>query len=196
MDGTREQLDHEVSRSLGAEVHRLRSDRCWSLAELSVKAHYSVGYLSKIENGKKRVTAEMARSFDEVFDTGGVLTALLTIPQQRAPVHDEPEPLDVGRCPYPGLAPFGPEEARWFFGRAQVTADLVRRLDGNLGGGGPLAVVAPSGAGKSSLLAAGLIPALAAGALPGSPEWLVVTATPSAHPLTTLVDRVVAVTGA
>lgn len=187
MDGTRVQLDHEVYR----EVHRLRTDRGWSLAELSVKAHYSVGYLSKIENGKKRVTPEMARVFDEVFETDGLLSGLLVTREDHAPVVDEPEAPDSGPCPcpYPGLAAFGPEEACWFFGRAPVTADLIRRLDERLGGGAPLAVVAPSGAGKSSLLAAGLIPALAGGALPGSRDWPVVTTTPGAHPLGNLVDR-------
>ncbi|MGH3571639.1 MAG: helix-turn-helix domain-containing protein [Pseudonocardiaceae bacterium] len=190
MDGTRDQLDQAICREVGAEVHRLRSDRGWSLAELSTKAHYSVGHLSKIENGKKRVTPEMARAFDEAFGTGGVLTGLLATPEEPTPLTDEPESADVGPCPYPGLAPFGREEARWFFGRAPVTADLVRRLDERLGGGGPLAVVAPSGAGKSSLLAAGLIPALARGALPGSGDWLIVTTTPSAHPLSTLATRI------
>lgn len=196
MVGTQQPLDDDLYRSVGAEVHRLRSERGWSLAELSTKTHYSVSYLSKIENGKKRITPEMTHSFDEVFETGGVLTALLLVPQQRIPVHDEAESSDGGTCPYPGLVAFGPAEARWFFGREQVIADVVARLDECLGGGGPLAVVAPSGAGKSSLLAAGLIPALADGALPGSREWPVVTTIPGAHPLTTLVNQVAAMTRA
>lgn len=114
MAGTREQLDQALCREVGAEVRRLRSDRGWSLAELSVKAHYSVGYLSKIENGKKRVTPAMARGFDEVFDTGGFLIGLLATPEEPIPAADEPEPPDASPCPYPGLAAFGPEEARWF----------------------------------------------------------------------------------
>ncbi|MEV4364072.1 hypothetical protein [Nonomuraea sp. NPDC049625] len=32
-------------------------------------------------------------------------------------------------CPYPGLAPFTREHARWFFGRDRLTADLIDRLD-------------------------------------------------------------------
>jgi WD40 repeat protein/transcriptional regulator with XRE-family HTH domain len=196
MDGTRERLDRESSRKLGAEVRRLRIDRGWSLATLAKESHYSVGYLSKIENGKKPIAPEMARNFDEVFGTGGFLTGLLPTRVPPILVRDELEPRDTGPCPYPGLVAFGPGESHWFFGRAQVTADLLRRLDERLGGGGPLAVVAPSGAGKSSLLAAGLIPALAEGALPGSPDWPVVTVTPGAHPLSTLAGRFAAVTGA
>lgn len=45
-----------------------------------------------------------------------------------------------------------------------------------------LALVGPSGSGKSSLLRAGLIPRLRQGALPGSAHWYVLTITPGAHP--------------
>lgn len=54
-------------------------------------------------------------------------------------------------CPYPGLSAFGPEQSAWFFGRDTATAELLLRLDERLRTGGPVAVVAPSGAGKSSL---------------------------------------------
>jgi len=194
MTGIRERLSEDTWRIVGAEVHRLRTQQGWSLAELSRKTHYSAGYLSKIENGKKRITPQMASAFDEVFATGGILTALLAAREEPTPADEEPELSDAGACPYPGLVAFGPAEACWFFGREQVVADLIARLDERLGGGGPLAVVAPSGTGKSSLLAAGLIPQLAGGALPGSGDWPVVGTTPGAHPLATVVERVVAVT--
>jgi ABC-type methionine transport system ATPase subunit len=64
------------------------------------------------------------------------------------------------------MASFGPEEARWFFGRETATAQLTARLDQRLRGGGALAVVASSGAGKSSLLRAGLLPVLRRGRCP------------------------------
>jgi len=91
---------------------------------------------------------------------------------------------DVG-CPYPGLAPFTVEQAAWFFGRDRLTAILVSRLDACLAEGGPVMVVAASGAGKSSLLRAGLLPKAAAGALTpaGSRHWPQVVFTPGAHPL-------------
>ena len=56
------------------------------------------------------------------------------------------------------------------------------------GPGGPLLVVAPSGTGKSSLLGAGLLSALAEGRLPvpGSALWPRLMITPGAHPLQTL----------
>ncbi|MGW5154113.1 nSTAND1 domain-containing NTPase [Nonomuraea wenchangensis] len=89
-------------------------------------------------------------------------------------------------CPYPGLAPFGREHARWFFGRERLIADLLARLDGRLRTGGMQAVIAPSGTGKSSLLRAGLLTRLAGGALPGSAQWRYVLLTPTSTPLQTL----------
>ncbi|MBV9143401.1 MAG: WD40 repeat domain-containing protein [Pseudonocardiales bacterium] len=102
----------------------------------------------------------------------------------------------VQECPYPGLASFGPEQARWFFGRDQLTAALIARLDARLRVGGVQVVVAPSGAGKSSLLQAGLLPQLEAGALPRSSRWLRIVITPTAQPLAALATEIAALTGA
>ncbi|MGH3846453.1 MAG: helix-turn-helix domain-containing protein, partial [Pseudonocardiaceae bacterium] len=186
----------DAGSTIGAELRRLRTERGLSLAALARRMHYSKGYLSKVETGDKRITPEVARCADDALDTGGTLAALL--PDPPAPGGRAAEWGTAGTevCPYPGLAAFGPAESRWFFGRERVTADLVAQLDERLTGGWPLAVVAPSGAGKSSLLAAGLIPALARGALPGSSDWTVLRATPGAHPLAELAARVAAVAGA
>ncbi|SEB60503.1 NACHT and WD repeat domain-containing protein [Streptomyces sp. TLI_105] len=95
---------------------------------------------------------------------------------------------DGGQCPYPGLAAFGTEQARWFFGRDRPTAQLLIQVDRRLFTGGPLVVSAPSGAGKSSLLRAGLLPAIRRGALPvaGSADWPQVLITPTAQPMAAL----------
>jgi WD40 repeat protein/DNA-binding SARP family transcriptional activator len=59
-------------------------------------------------------------------------------------------------CPFKGLAPFEPDDAEFFFGRERLVEELVGRLQET-----PLlALVGPSGSGKSSLLRAGLLPAL------------------------------------
>src|SRR3954468_11598487 len=79
---------------------------------------------------------------------------------------------DPARSPYPGLVPFAPEDAAVFFGRQPETGRLVELLTSTLqrGPGRMVAVVGPSGSGKSSLLHAGLLPRLAR-----QPErWLVV----------------------
>ena len=81
-------------------------------------------------------------------------------------------------CPFMGLAPFDAAHAEYFFGRERLVAELVARLVGS-----PLlAVIGPSGSGKSSAVRAGLLPALADGALPGSESWRQVLMRPGAHP--------------
>ncbi|MDX1546562.1 MAG: hypothetical protein R3247_06225, partial [Rhodothermales bacterium] len=89
--------------------------------------------------------------------------------------------------PFPGLRPFGPGEDYLFFGREAQTDELLRRLRAHRF----VAVVGASGSGKSSLVRAGLIPALqsdqalADGSHPprGSAHWPVHIVLPSADPL-------------
>ncbi|EST28963.1 AAA family ATPase [Streptomyces roseochromogenus] len=84
---------------------------------------------------------------------------------QRQPA--EAPPLAGGVCPYRGLAPYRQEDARWFFGRERSTSALVTQLRAAERTGGLVMLVGASGAGKSSLLNAGLVPALRGGALRG-----------------------------
>jgi WD40 repeat protein len=82
-------------------------------------------------------------------------------------------------CPFKGLAAFESDDAEYFFGRERLVAELVARLVG-----APLlGIVGASGSGKSSLLRAGLLPALTAGVLPGSERWAHVLLRPGEHPL-------------
>ncbi len=84
-----------------------------------------------------------------------------------------------------------------FFGREQLTARLVNRLARRYQDGGPLVLLGASGAGKSSLLAAGLLPALRRGQLgvPGSTDWPRLLLTPSADPLTALASAIAGAIG-
>jgi WD40 repeat protein/class 3 adenylate cyclase len=84
--------------------------------------------------------------------------------------------------PYKGLRPFEEGDAPDFFGREKLTEQLVERL----GETRFLAVVGPSGSGKSSVVRAGLIPAVRGGGLPGSGDWLIAEMLPGAHPLAEL----------
>ncbi len=85
--------------------------------------------------------------------------------------------------PYKGLRPFQTADTRDFFGRERLTSALVQRM-GEAGEFARfLAVVGPSGSGKSSVVRAGLIPALWRGELPGSERWFVVDMLPGAYPL-------------
>ncbi|MFI0742343.1 ATP-binding protein [Streptomyces sp. NPDC021100] len=89
-------------------------------------------------------------------------------------------------CPYPGLAPFHPDQAQWFFGREELLTRLINHMDKQQRSGGLMAVVGPRGVGKSSLLAAGLLPALAAGAIPGADHTPHLLFSPSEHPMKAL----------
>ena len=78
-------------------------------------------------------------------------------------------------CPYPGLAGFGPADVELFHGRDRLVALALARLSA-----APLlALIGDPGAGKTSLLRAGLLPALTAGVLPDSGRWRQVVVTPS-----------------
>ncbi|MFN2590052.1 MAG: AAA family ATPase [Actinomycetota bacterium] len=81
--------------------------------------------------------------------------------------------------PYKGLRAFEEGDAPDFFGREELTAQLAQRLAQTRF----LAVVGPSGSGKSSVVRAGLIPALRRGAVEGSAEWPIVEVFPGARPL-------------
>lgn len=97
------------------------------------------------------------------------------------PAHAEAlRPTDV--CPYKGLARFETADAEFFFGREPLVAEAV----GHLVEGRFLALVGPSGSGKSSLLRAGLLHALAAGVIPGSDRSSCALIRPGEHPLDAL----------
>jgi transcriptional regulator with XRE-family HTH domain len=157
-----------TTHSFPTQLRRLRQERGLSLTDLARQTHYSKGYLSKIETGAKRATVDVARLCDQVLRAEGELLRLV----QQAPPRDAGVGYgpDTGEqrsgeaCPYRGLAAFTPQDAEWFFGREHATAALVERIFEQVGRG-PLMLVAPSGAGKSSLLNAGLVPALRRGDL-------------------------------
>jgi WD40 repeat protein/DNA-binding SARP family transcriptional activator len=80
--------------------------------------------------------------------------------------------------PYKGLRAFDETDAADFYGRAALVDELVHAVgDRRL-----VAVVGPSGIGKSSVVKAGLVPALRGGALPGSAPLLVTDMFPGSYP--------------
>jgi len=84
--------------------------------------------------------------------------------------------------PYKGLRPFHESDYEDFFGRETLTEQLLGRL-AESEAMSFLAVLGPSGSGKSSVVRAGLIPALREGALPDSENWFIVQMLPGEHPL-------------
>lgn len=81
--------------------------------------------------------------------------------------------------PYKGLRAFEEADAANYFGREELIEQLVKRL----GGTRFLAVVGPSGSGKSSVVRAGLLPAIRRGAIPESEGWWITDMFPGARPL-------------
>ncbi|MEY4749587.1 MAG: hypothetical protein RIQ60_1801 [Pseudomonadota bacterium] len=84
--------------------------------------------------------------------------------------------------PYPGLRAFEPHEAEIFFGREAHTDRLLAILQRERF----LAVIGPSGSGKSSLVRAGLLPGLAMGSLGTGSDWRVALLRPGDRPMRSL----------
>lgn len=97
------------------------------------------------------------------------------------PVAEPEEPASASepaRNPYKGLRAFTETDAVDFHGRDALIDELLQAVAShNL-----VAVVGPSGSGKSSAVRAGLIPALRAGGLPGSRRWLTTDMFPGSYP--------------
>lgn len=165
----------DLTGGVPLEVHEHASE--WARARVARRA----------EDAAERMTGARARlvaSRAEIADSVEVIQRLLE--QRRthlaARATDVEAALDLTilqSCPYKGLAPFEEKDADAFFGRERLVAELAARVPGSR----LLAVVGPSGGGKSSLVRAGLLPALAQGVLPGSEQWTVATLAPGAHPM-------------
>lgn len=90
--------------------------------------------------------------------------------------------------PYKGLAAFQEGDADDFFGRDKLIQTLLDKMEEDHPFKRFLAVVGPSGSGKSSVVKAGLLPALRKGSLPNSENWFIVQMIPGTSPLTELED--------
>ncbi|MBK8021518.1 MAG: protein kinase [Chloroflexi bacterium] len=85
--------------------------------------------------------------------------------------------------PYKGLRAFKSADHEDYFGQEKLVERLVKRLSETGENSRFLAVIGPSGSGKSSLVKAGLIPALWRGGVSGSERWYVAEMLPASHPL-------------
>lgn len=115
---------------------------------------------------------------DEALPAASQVLALL----EAAP---DPTAIEGGRLlpsPYRGLSTFQAEHAPFFFGRRDEVDRIVARLRDRPW----LLVVGSSGNGKSSLVRAGIAPAVAAGALGERAGWDLASVVPGGHPLAAL----------
>ncbi|WP_283136347.1 hypothetical protein [Rhizohabitans arisaemae] len=113
-----------------------------------------------------------------------------------------PPPLAaVSGCfdsPYRGLNAFGEGDAAFFFGRETTAGDILRRLSRRPASPGITVVSGVSGAGKSSLVRAGVLPRIRGAGLPGAPEaatWPCLLLTPTRAPLDELALGTAALAG-
>ena len=158
----------EASGGVPQRVHRAASE--WAREQ----AEHRLGAAAR------RAAEERAdlRSAEEEVATN--MVELHTVREQVRLLEGEVDGLVV--CPFKGLASFDFEDAEYFFGRERLVAEMVARLAGS----SLMGIVGPSGSGKSSALRAGLLPALAAGALPGSEDWALRLLRPGEHPRSAL----------
>lgn len=98
----------------------------------------------------------------------------------------EPEPAHEVANPYKGLEAFTEADQANFHGRRIVVDELVAQVARPGRDGRFVVAVGASGSGKSSVVRAGLVPRLRAGALDGSERWLYATMVPGSDPFAAL----------
>jgi WD40 repeat protein/DNA-binding SARP family transcriptional activator len=166
----------ETSKGLPRRVHELASE--WARRQAAERVEEMAGRAAAGRAELRSMEAELA---------GGVVD-LQTTQERLVLARDLHAPVV---CPFKGLAPFDESDSEYYFGRERLVAELVARLVG-----APLlGVVGPSGSGKSSVVRAGLMPALAGGVLPGSETWVRVLMRPGEHPLAELEAAVSGIEG-
>jgi hypothetical protein len=129
---------------------------------------------------RKRALEEIDTICTEALDLGFAALAL----GQEPPAYD-------ARPPFRGLAPFRAEDRAFFFGREGLVEELRQRLARH-----PfLPVLGPSGSGKSSLVLAGLVPALAVKANGAAEQTLERDMRPGEDPLARLEETLARLAG-
>lgn len=141
------------ARAFGERLRTLRTERGLSLAELSALVHYSKGYLSKVENGDKPPTVQLARGCDQALGAeGGLLRMLIGLPSSLGgngvPRQAKPVPR---RDPQTRPAQL-PAAVADFAGRGYEVGQLDAMLAGRSPGGMVIAMIEGlGGIGKTAL---------------------------------------------
>ncbi len=171
--------------SFGDLLKFLRRREGLTQRELSISVGYSHAQVSRLElNQRPPDLATVAARFvpalglERAPEIAARLLELAAAPHATAP--------DPGTPPFKGLRSFAESDADRFFGRETLTARLIDRLRTPSSGSRFLAVVGASGIGKSSVVQAGLIPALRRDR--GFSRWRIHNLTPTAHPLQALAE--------
>ena len=179
----------EKFTTFGDLLRYLRRASGLTQLELSVQVGYSHAQISRLEQNLRlpdipTIEARFVPALG-LQEQPKVIARLLEL---AANVRREDAP-GLGLCPYKGLNYFDESDADLFVGRESLTASLTERVLFITSSEFPykarfLAVIGASGSGKSSLVRAGLIPALRWHK--GSSDWQIYVLTPTAHPLESL----------
>ena len=157
----------EASAGSPRRVHELASQ--WARREAARRVSAVAGRAAAGRADLRSIESELA----------GNVVELEAARERVARIGDDEETV---LCPFKGLASFEVSDAPYFFGRERLVAQLIARLVG----APVLGVIGPSGSGKSSAVQAGLLPALAAGVLPGSEHWHQIVIRPGEQPMRAL----------
>ena len=125
--------------------------------------------------GRYASAREFVTAFNAAFEPEGSRAVAPTVPA-----------AEPGPNPYKGLQAFHEADAADFFGRSALVDEFLDVLRQESPAGRLITVVGPSGSGKSSVVRAGLVPALREGAIEGSADWFVATAMPGSSPFAEL----------
>lgn len=187
MAGQSSALALERLTSFGDLLKFLRRRAGLTQRELSIEVGYSHAQVSRLELNQRppdlaTITARFipALDLDDDPQAAARLLDLAALPHQPAPA--------AGSPPFKGLQHFEEADADLFFGREALTAKLADRIQASPAADPPLrflAVVGASGIGKSSIVRAGLVPAIRR----AHRNWLIHSFTPSARPLQALAEN-------
>ncbi|HYK67845.1 MAG TPA: BTAD domain-containing putative transcriptional regulator, partial [Streptosporangiaceae bacterium] len=151
----------------------------------------SAGWPGRVHDAARRLSREVAlqraglaaaraeESHTLLAAARGDVAAAVTAAQDAAGVG-----VDPLTCPWRALDAYEREDAPWFCGRERLVAELVARTASTR----LVCVVGASGSGKSSIVRAGLLAALAEGVLPGSAAWTQLVMRPGEHPMQFLAE--------
>ena len=201
-------VTEQPALSFAGLLRRLRAGAKLTQEELAAAAGVSARSVSNLERGINRTAHKdtavllagalgLTGPTEELF----VAAARGNVPAAQVLAAAEgagPRPGEVTGSPYRGLAVFGERDAAFFFGREAATAQVLERMSRHVAGAGLLVVSGVSGAGKSSLLRAGVLPRIRTAGLaaaPGAAAWPCLVFTPTRAPLDELALRVAVLAG-
>jgi energy-coupling factor transporter ATP-binding protein EcfA2 len=167
-------------QAFAAELRKLRRDSGpITYRAMAERVSYSAPALSQAASGARLPSLPVTLAF--VAACGGDVEEWERRWREAADAEAAAVVADDGSvAPYRGLARFELSDAEWFHGRDELVADLLEMVSARRF----VAVVGPSGSGKSSLLRAGLVPRLQQLGPPGRPAAIRIL-TPGEHPVRT-----------